>query len=99
MCPDSTELLKVRGSFGASHFDYIKIAYLGCDLGEGCAPLEDLYDISVNFSDIKAYPNLLEDEDSGEHFKYQFDNGIYHFLDPDTEVSENVMFKHVSIEL
>lgn len=70
MCPDSTEHFKVRGSYGTKEFDYIKIAYVGCDLGEECASEEELYDVSFNYIDLKAFPDLLQEDHTKSHFKY-----------------------------
>lgn len=86
----------MRGSFGTENFDYIKIGILGCDLGEACAPEEDLYDISFNFVDLKAIPDLLSDG-TAAYFQFILNSGVYHFLNPDMEISENILFTQSTV--
>jgi len=35
-CPVNLESLVVRGHYGATHFDYVRISVKGCDLGDEC---------------------------------------------------------------
>ena len=42
LCPSNFGSLTVQGSFGADKFDYVKISYIGCNLGAECIPDEEL---------------------------------------------------------
>lgn len=59
LCPIFPEELVIRGYFGHDYFDYVEISVLACDLGDLCAPNEEVMQKSLNYLDIKSLPSLL----------------------------------------
>lgn len=59
LCPINLESLVVRGHYGATHFDYIRIGVRGCDMGDECFTDQQLMKKAINYLSMKAHPSLL----------------------------------------
>ena len=62
LCPINYENLVVRGHYGATYFDYVRIFVYGCDLGDECFPNQTIQQRSINYISMKAHPSLLSDD-------------------------------------
>ena len=81
LCPYVPDSLRVRGHFGSSNFDYVKLKIEGCDLGEECFSDEEISGIAINFASSRAHPSLLG-ENLDQVVSYNVDYSYFKFIDP-----------------
>ena len=77
LCPNATEMY-MEGAYESENFSYVKIAIIGCDLGqEQCAELSSVDNLPVNLITLKSHVDFAEKTFNEATISYSFDSSNY----------------------